>query len=326
MHNNNNPSTFDQYIEAVLALLGAVIAAYVCFPYSKDGEAYKYIYENIFDITEIEYLFKCVFQAGLMIGISIEVVLLLLIFLALILKLKAFNKLGDSSVYMYAFYISFFFLLHDGSQYRISVALAFALWSCIAILRRQWKRSILLGVLTFGFHISAVLLPLVFFCCYYSEKFRKLSWLFFITGFFVYLLNIPINELLTTQITFLLGGRYIGYTSDIINEQNTSGLAFVYGLLFSILLLYIHYLGKFKFKKLPKIFHPLLAVNIIGCGILFWLYETVAVASRLSDVLMILIIPLLGVVIRRLPLLFRGFSVILLSMFFYIRLLQLFLY
>lgn len=319
-------NTNNSIIKYALAIFGAMISAFICLPYSKDGEAYKYIYQNILEITEIEYLFRLLLQLGLLLDISFEIVLMPLIFTTLLLKLNAFGRLGSSSVYMYIAYIAFFFLLHDCSQYRISAALAFALWSCVTITRREWVYTTLLIVLAFGFHITAVMLPLVFGVCIYSGKVRKFSWWFLILGFFVYLLNIPVMSLLTSQAAFFLGGRYLEYTGDLINDQNTSGLVFVYAILLAILLMVAHYWARFKIEALPSSSPILLATSIYGCGMLFWLYETVAVASRLSDVLLIAFIPLLGIIISRISFIYRIASIFLLSILFYMRLLQLFLY
>ena len=46
-------NTNNSIIKYALAIFGAMISAFICLPYSKDGEAYKYIYQNILEITEL---------------------------------------------------------------------------------------------------------------------------------------------------------------------------------------------------------------------------------------------------------------------------------
>lgn len=310
----------------VLALLGAVIAVYVCLPFSKDGEAYLYIYENISPDMEIEYIFRIILQYGNILNFQFETILLPLIFITLLLKLKAFKELGVTSIYTYLAYIAFFYLLHDCSQYRISAALAFALWACVAIVRRRFAYAAFFGMISVGFHITAILLPIAFYICYSFQAARKFSWIFLIIGVLVYLLKIPIMDFATAQVASLLGGRYLEYTGGKTDDQNTSGLAFVYASALSCTLILIYYWGRFKLNTLPKTYPVMLSISVYGCAIMFWLYETVAVASRLSDVYIILIIPVLGVTISRQQTIFRIVSVMLLSVLFGLKLLQLFLY
>jgi EpsG family len=314
------------FINVIAASIGALISAYICLPYSKDGEAYLYIYEVISSEMEVEYLFRLILQFGNVLNVEFTSILLPLIFFTLLLKLKAFKEFGATSSYTYIAYISFFYLLHDCSQYRISAALAFALWSCVSVMQRNWTLAVLLGVFSIGFHITAILLPIVFAICYHFQIIRKFSWIFLVVGVFIYLLKIPIMGFATMQITNLLGGRYLEYTGGITENQNTSGLAFVYASLLTCTLIVIHYWGRFKLKTLPSAYPAMLATSVYGCATLFWLYETVAVASRLSDVFLILIIPLLGTIIGRLGLPFRGVALMLLSVLFGLKLFQLFLY
>lgn len=313
-------------LEYALAIIGSFIAVYIFSPISKDGDAYLNIYENIFDQVEIEYLFRSWLEFGSVLEVSFSTILLPLIFFTLLLKLKALKQFGAYSVYGYLAYGAIFYLLHDCSQLRISAALAFALWSCVAIMQRKWIYALLLCLFAAGFHITSLLLPIVFAACFYSRAICKFSWYFFLLGILIYFLKIPIMAIAAQKVALLLGGRYIYYTEVFINEQNTSGLAFVYAALLGILLVVVYYWGKTHSKMLPKSFPAMLSTCIYGCGLMFWFYETVALASRLSDVLVILIVPLLAIVIANINFIYRSLSIILLGIFFTARIFQLFIY
>lgn len=318
-------SMLGKAFEHALTLLGVLIAAFVCLPISKDGQAYLFFYEDASNWISTEYLFWGWLEIGDYFRAPLEIILLPLLYMALLLKLRAFKQLGANTGYVYLVYLSAFYLLHEGTQLRISTALAFALWSCIFSMRRQWIRAGLLVCIAVGFHITSPLLPIVFTACYYYRRVRVWSWYILLFGFVCYLLNISVIRILTGQLTAILGGRYLMYSESLLDEQNTSGLANVYAVLLSLLLVFLHFWAKQRYSYvLPKAYAALLSTSVFGAAILFWLYETTAVASRMSDVLAITVVPLIAIVIARVSLPFRLVSVILLSGFFYLRMFQLF--
>lgn len=311
-------------LDYALALLGAILAAYICLPISKDGDAYAFFYEDASSYTSSEYLFWIWLDMGDRLRMSLSAILLPLLFLTLLLKLKAFKQLGASTAYVYVAYLAVFYLLHEGTQLRISSALAFSLWSCVYASRRQWFLAGLLACVAAGFHITSPLLPIVFTLCFYSRKIRKLSWWFLALGVLVYAGRISVIEIVTGQFAALLGGRYTMYADSLLDDQNTSGLVFVYASLLGALLTFLALWGRNKLQLLPKAYSALLATSVYGCAVLFWLHETTAAASRMSDVLVITAVPLMATVIARVSLPFRLLSVLLLGGFFYLRLFQLF--
>lgn len=314
----------NKFLKHVLIFGSVLIAAFICLPISKDGQAYLYFYENASDWISTEYLFWGWLEIGDYFQAPLSLTLLPLLFLALFLKLEAFKQLGANTWYLYPVYFSAFYLLHEGTQLRISTALAFALWSCVFSMRRQWYRALIFSVIAMGFHITSPLLPVVFTACYLSKKVRAWAWYVLIVGSVLYLLNISIIQILTSQLTAILGGRYLIYSDALLDDQNTSGLANVYATLLSILLAFLHLWSKNHIKALPQAYQALMSTSVFGAAVLFWLYETTAVASRLSDVLAITVVPLLAIVISRVSIPFRLVSVILLGGFFYLRLFQLF--
>jgi EpsG family len=321
----NAPShRLNPYLDYVLAFLGAVIAVYICLPISKDGDAYLYFYQDASNYGSTEYLFWIWLDIGDHLSMSLPDILLPLLFITLLLKLKAFRQLGANTLYLYPVYLSIFYLLHEGTQLRISCALAFSLWACFFSMRRQWYLTIFLTCIAVGFHITSPLLPIVFTLCYYFKNIRNLAWWFLGLGMLIYAAHISVIEIVTGQFAALLGGRYTIYADSLLDDQNTSGLVFVYAFLLAALLVFLAAWGRNKLHVLPKTYPAMLATSVYGCAVLFWLHETTAAASRMSDVLAITVVPLLAIVIARVSLPFQLASVVLLGGFFYMRLFQLF--
>jgi hypothetical protein len=321
---NDAPHHVGKYFDFVFAIVAAWIAAYICLLISKDGEAYLLFYQDASNYSSTEYFFWIWLDISDHFNLSLSAALVPLLFLTLLLKLKAFKQLGANAMYIYIVYLSVFYLLHEGTQLRISSALAFSLWSSVYAMRRQWFLAVLLACVSIGFHITSPLLPIVFTLCYYVRNMRKLAWWFLALGVLIYAAHISVIEMVTGQFSALLGGRYTSYTDSLIDDQNTSGLVFVYAFSLAALLVFLAFWGREKLKVLPKAYSAMLATSVYGCAILFWLHETTAAASRLSDVLVITAVPLLAMVTERVSLPFRVTSVILIGTFFYLRLFQLF--
>jgi glycosyltransferase involved in cell wall biosynthesis len=81
-------------------------------------------------------------------------------------------------------------------------------------------------------------------------------------------------------------------------------------------LIFANFYGEFYKDQLPKNYPVLLSVCVYGCALIFLFYETTAIAFRLSDVLLILLVPLLGTIISQLKSQYQVLSVCLLGLFF----------
>ena len=188
----------------------------------------------------------------------------------------------------------------------------------------QWVYALFLGLIALGFHITSILLPAAFFLCFISKTIRSSSWYFLLLGFLVYFFRVPIMEPVTIKLTNIMGGHYHSYTRVLVTNQNSSGLAFWYAQFLVCILIFARYFGTVNVDKLPRIYSLLLSVCVFGCGLIFWLYETVIIGSRLSDVLLILLVPLLGIMMTQLKFSSRVLFIVFLSLFFGARFFQLF--
>ena len=138
-------SNVRKFFEHALTLVGVLVAAFICLPISKDGQAYLFFYEDASNWISTEYLFWGWLEIGDYFHAPLSIIIFPLLYLALLLKLRAFKQLGVNTWYVYLVYLSAFYLLHEGTQLRISTALAFALWSCVFSMRGQWLRALLLA-------------------------------------------------------------------------------------------------------------------------------------------------------------------------------------
>ena len=313
-------------VEYFLAIIGAIISVYVLLPISKDGDTYIQIYENIAEHPEIEFLFRKLLEIGVALDLSFSSVLLPLIFFSLVVKLKALKKLGFYSVCGLVTYIAMFYLIHDCTQYRIGAALAFALWSCIYVIERKWLYAFLALLAGVGFHITSLILPVVFAACFLNKIVRNLSWLFLLVGVIIFQFKVSVKYLLIDPVLYFFGGRYIDYGAILIESQNSSGFIFVYAAGIGALLSYLAIWGRYNSKKLPKLYSVLLACCVYSCGLIFFFYEAVAFASRLSDILLILIVPLLAITIGNFKIVLQLAYLLILPLVFVVRVFQLFVY
>jgi hypothetical protein len=254
--NSNN------YFDFVLALIGAGIAAYICLPISKDGEAYLSSYQDASNYSSAEYLFWIWLDCGDHWHMPLSATLLPMLLITMAFKLKAFRSLGANTWYIFPVYLSVFYLLHEGTQLRISCALALSLWSCVFTMRRQWLLVVLLGFSAAGFHITAPFLPIVFGFCYHSKKMRHFSWWALAGGVLMYLANLSIIDIVVGQFAAILGGRYTMYSGSLIYDQNTTGLMFVFAFMLAGLLAFLALWGRSKLQFLPTAYPALVATSV----------------------------------------------------------------
>lgn len=312
-----------------VAAIGSILAVFVFLPNSQDIDNYLTMFDERsaypIDLTlTSEFLFWRWAQWVGSLGGSLYLALMPLSLLTLLLKLRAFRFFGVSSFCTYICYFCIFYLLHDCTQIRISFALAFALWACVYIKHKQWWLVALLSFLSLGFHITAPLLPLMFAACQ-NKTICKYSWLALIAGIFAFIGQFSIMETTIAPIIGLLGGSYLDYIAPTrLETQNASGLMFIYAFLLSILLLCLHCWKQLNPRHNTHLFSTCLAVCVYGTALMFWFYDTVAVASRLADILTLLMVPLLATAISTSQAIFRYLSFSILLLFFAMRMVQLF--
>jgi hypothetical protein len=320
---------FEMGTRALFSVLLAGLAALFLNMHSLDASEYAKTFAAIKNDTPYptsEFLFWGMIDSCSSIGLSISSALFFIFTLGLMLKFEACAKLADQpGRTLILVYFATFYLLHEGTQLRIACGLAFSLWSCALLTSKRYALALLFCCVSAGFHITAPLLTVVFGLCLLSLSFQKSAPVFCVAGATCFLLKISIALPLISSFTGLLGGHYTSYTSKLIDQgQNKSGLAFVYAFCVLGLLISLKLWARKNPDDLSSTFNPLLATSIYGVGLIFWLYETVAIGSRLSDVLLITIVPVIAVFIANANLFCKTLSYAALALFFAARVYQLF--
>lgn len=321
--NNSKYNTF------LLSILLSTLSAFFLIDYSADGTTYLENFNSTLDAENydtFEFLFWGWFEYAIKLGFSSKFALFCLFLVVIFTKLKALAIFSKQSVILISIiYIALFYLLHEGTQLRIASGLAFALWSCVFMLRRRWILAVIMCFIAAGFHITSPLLPLIYLGCTLSPKVRNFSLILLLFSIYMYTYNISVISQIASPVTNFFGGRYTDYTNLLLEQgQNTTGLAFVYAFSLAGLIIFLKFWGYYNLNKIPNTFAPLLATSTYGTALFFFLHETIAIASRLSDILVITIVPLIGIFVGTLKPIYKLIFFVFLLLAFIVRLYQLF--
>lgn len=294
-------------------ILSAFVSLYSSI-YSSDAYEYRLVYENIgsnqvlfYETGRAEVLYYFWNWISSRVGLSFQGFLFFSTLLFLTLKINALHVISSvrGKFRVLTIYTLILFLLHECIQYKIAWAVSIALWACIFISRRRWFLGGFWSLIAAGFHVSVIVLPLFFACAYvFLVKNKRLSVkilpIFFGVIYFLYL-NV-VEKLIN-----IIDSRYFDYFGeDRLSTQNSSGLFYVYTIgLMGVVLCLSNYIK----RDAPK---EILVSNFlmyVSVAMLCAFYQYVSMASRLSDVLLIMIIPLMNYVIEYNKKLYLTFSI-----------------
>ncbi|UAN59426.1 EpsG family protein [Serratia sp. JSRIV004] len=121
-------------------------------------------------------------------GDNVQAFLFLYAFIAVSLKIYAIYKVSDFPIVSVILYIGFFFVLHEMTQIRIGLAMAFVLLSINDVLSRRPAHFIMKIIIAVFFHYSAVLCFILYFLN--PNKINKTKVILFsLLGLFVYIIG-----------------------------------------------------------------------------------------------------------------------------------------
>ncbi len=149
-----------------LVILLALLAGFQDTNVSKDYLNYQYVFDNVYYITNHNYLYLITFEPGFIAivfffrtlfstnyGVAIMV---FYAFCSLIIKLFVIKKLSINPYLSLLFYFSYFFLFHEMTQIRIGLASAFFLLSLFSFLKGNKLAFIGWILIATCFHYSAI--------------------------------------------------------------------------------------------------------------------------------------------------------------------------
>jgi hypothetical protein len=304
-------------IAFLFAVVGAAVAVLFLLPISRDGAEYQAMFDLLNNEVEIDsFFFHGSFLWSWLSWIksnsgSLAIGLLPLIFVGLLIKTYVFYGFSKNIFYSITIYISIFYLLHEGTQLRIAIALSYAIWACNEIWYKRYNKAVLLCGIGFFFHNTSFILPCLFFLCVRYSIISVAAWPLLLIGVVV---NI-FYQLSFDFVFELLPEHYMDYLYLASStEQNSSNKFYKYAYSLLSVLMLLYFWRKTYPTKGEPVLDPCLTCSIYGCAMLFWLSGTIAVASRISDILTILIVPVLaaaissfGQFVRYLSLLAMGF-------------------
>ncbi|WP_297095251.1 EpsG family protein [uncultured Draconibacterium sp.] len=246
-------SEINPYFIVILLLS---VAVYFLAPHSDDYSNYQRSF-NYGASSRIEPTFLLFTSITKFIGSGVIILYLLYSIIAVPIKLKAIKELSPYFAYSLILYVAYFFLLHEVTQIRASVAVAFFLFSIKPLYDRSFKQFIFLTFCAVLFHYSAfMLIPLWFI------KPQKLNKAF-------YLVLIPIS--------YIIAG---------------SGLSLTYLISFvpipeiQILLEHHSYAMEQGIGDKINIYNLLQLFRCIICGILILLSDKIVVKNKYAFILL----------------------------------------
>ena len=105
----------------------------------------------------VAWLFRNWFQADL------STLIIVLAMASLAVKFLLFRKYLQYPLLAVLFYTVLFFPIHEYTQYRVGISLAFGYWAIHLLLDRRFVWAVVLFALSFSFHYSSILLLIVGF-------------------------------------------------------------------------------------------------------------------------------------------------------------------
>jgi hypothetical protein len=151
-----------------VALLLALLAGFRGIDVARDYYNYQYFFDNLYKITgEHNFSYLLIFEPGYVAivyffrsAFVLNYGLAIMLFYALttmLTKTVVINRLSINPYLTLLFYYSYFFLLHEMAQIRISLASAIFLIALVSFLNGKRKSFVLLILVATLFHYSAIL-------------------------------------------------------------------------------------------------------------------------------------------------------------------------
>ncbi|PSW30382.1 hypothetical protein C9J19_03830 [Photobacterium phosphoreum] len=146
------------YYSALCVIIIAIIMSLWFIPYGRDFNIYNSVY-NGSTHTEFEYLFQVLFDIS---NTKISLITLWVLVLSFTLSIKIYvvSNLADTKrqfIFFCFMYVFSYFLLHELTQLRISLALSFIFLSIYYLVKSKTKAAFILSVIACFFHNGVII-------------------------------------------------------------------------------------------------------------------------------------------------------------------------
>lgn len=245
-------------------------------------------YENVLDAEPTFWFinqFNKVFLGG-----NDQVFFLLYALIAVSLTMFAIIRTSTIPWFSVVVYLCLFFILHEMTQIRVAVAVAFFLLGIPDIANRSFKNYLIKTLLAISFHYSAIIMiPLYFLSP--SKKRILFYWVLPIIGFLVAVIPIEIFSFLEYVAVYFpadISSKILVYLS-LLKEGHYSEINIFN--LFAISMIVIYYFSVFNINKFKNPVDIVL-LKLLGVQIfVYYFFSSVPVFSmRLSEFISISLI------------------------------------
>jgi hypothetical protein len=297
------------YKNLSLCLLFAFLLTLVNINFSRDIAGYQLIYTNASNANLVDvFLTPEAGQDPLFFFIQIlinqvvpfEIFIFIVIFISLFIKMEVILSIPrDLNLLFITPYFAFLGILHEGTQLRIALALAFMLWGIVSWFKDKRLTSLVIFLIAFGIHASSIIYLIIFFGFYlfkYLGKNRALALglLCLMISYFYF----DLSFLKSFDVPYLQ--LYIRYLeAGVLQTQNTSGLFWFYPVIIASLVA-----GNFFWFSSSSDFWNKLYIfanisGIVAVIILYYLSSSVIISSRFADLLLMPVLLIWGETIAR---------------------------
>lgn len=258
------------------------LAASYLSSFSNDYKIYSDIYKNTIDqntLNKIEPLYLLINNLFYSLGFDFSIFIFFISFISLFIKISILNKLTSSSFIFYLLilmYVLSLFIIHEITQFRVSLAIAFGFLCCYKLTNYKKKESILFLIIAILFHYSAILFSLIYIIKNGYRKLKRIDVLIMVSLFFL----IPLIIKMTITILIHLNPLFLEYYSNS-NQTNSKGLLSITTLLattFTIINLFL--LRSFYSSLHYRLFSFL---NIVGLLFLIGLSFSPVLSIRIYE-------------------------------------------
>lgn len=217
---------------------------------------------------------------------SFETVFFIFVILSLVIKTILFSKISDLYLYIIIYYLARFYLVHEVTQIRVDLAIAFFFFSFYLLIRKKWAYSILFFIISFLTHNSILFLFPIYITLIFMKDYNKLFKYIFFSLCIIFILGIFGEKFkfdLTTIISYLPTDRYLYYIDEKYKFEIPSLLTDVYFYI-KIFSVYIIYKNR-KNSYILQNNYIIPATIIFSVTNIFFvvLHSSYAIAARLSD-------------------------------------------
>ena len=317
----------NNYLLVAVILLLSLLAGLRGIDVSRDYYNYRYIFDNVYNITGNGSSYVAVFEPGFIATIIffrtlfednyVVAIMLFYAFSAVSLKIYAVNRLSINPYLTILFYFSYYFLIHEMTQIRIGLASAIFLISLIPFLKGKRITFVCLILLATLFHYSAIFFLLLLL--FNTTRFNKNLYFFALAlAIVLAIIKLPLTNLLGNFDPSNISGKLNSYveisesgsvTINVFNSLNICNILCCVYLLF--------FVSKEAIVSDSKL-ALFLKCNILSIFLLSFLAGVPAVSLRFNQLFGVAQIFLFPYLIRYLPAQkFNIFILVLLAGFFF---------